>query len=380
MQPLPESKPKLPSMAWLHTLRDLVLTTAIVLAGIFGMVWGIHYVLSALSLVLWPVIVAGMMSLLVEPAVSFFQGLLGGNRKLAVNIFFFVLMVALVGIFFYLGPLLWEQAKAFLEFVPVLFQKAKSFMVQSWPQSAVFWQQESWLEGDWKGALSSAWEAFQPTAVSALKVAGTTVLGVALMLVAWAILPVYLFYFLLAVRPQREPWHRHLAFLTPRWRQPVIFLTEQFIDILINFFRGQFVIAGIMAIVLSIGLTAVGLKFGFLIGVLMGLLNVIPYVGSLVGLMVALPIAFFQPDGGWAQLGWVVGLLALSSIFESYFLSPKVMGKRTGLHPAAILFSLFFWSTLIPGPLGLILAVPLSAFWVVIWRLIFQKITQRSQF
>lgn len=46
------------------------------------------------------------------------------------------------------------------------------------------------------------------------------------------------------------------------------------------------------------------------------------------------------------------------------------MGNRTGLHPMTIIFSVFFWGTALGGMLGMILAIPLSAFVVVIWKLI----------
>lgn len=362
----------------LNTLRDFTLTSAVVLAGLGGFLWVVHYVFAALGFVLWPVIVAGILSLLVEPAVSFLQEAFGGNRRLAVHAFFILLGVLLLGCILFIVPVLWSQAKALVDFIPVLITQLKGLLITQWPAGLRPLDELLAWDQNWQDILSSLWGSFQPTALNALKFAGTTLIGIGVIAVAWAILPVYLFYFLMAVRPNRQPWHRHLNFLNPSWRQSIVFLVEQFVDILINFFRGQFLIAGIMGIFLSLTLTLAGLKFGFLIGLLMGLLNVIPYVGSLIGWAVALPVAYFQPNGGLEQVGWVVGVLIAASILESYILAPKIMGKRTGLHPAVILFSIFFWSALIPGPLGLVLAIPLSAFWVVIWRLVFQKIAKKD--
>ena len=60
-------------------------------------------------------------------------------------------------------------------------------------------------------------------------------------------------------------------------------------------------------------------------------------------------------------------------LIESYWLSPKVMGDRTGLHPVVIITSVFFWGTALNGILGMILGIPLTAFLIVFWRLLRRK-------
>jgi hypothetical protein len=54
-------------------------------------------------------------------------------------------------------------------------------------------------------------------------------------------------------------------------------------------------------------------------------------------------------------------------------LTPKIMGDRTGLHPMVIIVAIFFWGTALGGILGMILAIPLTAFLVVFWRLAKEK-------
>jgi predicted PurR-regulated permease PerM len=49
------------------------------------------------------------------------------------------------------------------------------------------------------------------------------------------------------------------------------------------------------------------------------------------------------------------------------------MGNRTGLHPALIIFAVFFWGVALGGILGMMLAIPLTAFAVVFWRLLKKK-------
>ena len=60
-------------------------------------------------------------------------------------------------------------------------------------------------------------------------------------------------------------------------------------------------------------------------------------------------------------------------LIEGYLLTPRIMGDRTGLHPVAIIVAVFFWGSALQGILGMILAIPLTAFLVVFWRLAKEK-------
>jgi predicted PurR-regulated permease PerM len=62
-------------------------------------------------------------------------------------------------------------------------------------------------------------------------------------------------------------------------------------------------------------------------------------------------------------------VFTIVQLIESYFLTPKIMGDKTGLHPMAIIVAIFFWGSALQGILGMILAIPLTAFLVVFWRL-----------
>ena len=65
----------------------------------------------------------------------------------------------------------------------------------------------------------------------------------------------------------------------------------------------------------------------------------------------------------------VLVVFAFVQLIEGYYLTPKIMGERTGLHPLAIIVALFFWGTAFDGIAGMVLAIPLTAFLVVFWRL-----------
>jgi predicted PurR-regulated permease PerM len=113
----------------------------------------------------------------------------------------------------------------------------------------------------------------------------------------------------------------------------------------------------------------VGLRYGFVLGLVLGFLNIIPYLGSILGLAVTLPLALFQEGGGLGTLIAVAVVFAAVQTIEGYLLTPKIMGDRTGLHPMVIIVAVFFWGSALGGIAGMILAIPLTAFLVVFWRL-----------
>jgi predicted PurR-regulated permease PerM len=106
---------------------------------------------------------------------------------------------------------------------------------------------------------------------------------------------------------------------------------------------------------------------------MLGILNIIPYLGTIIGLSIAIPLAFFQPQGGLQVVGLVLAVFIIVQNIEGWYLTPKIMGDRTGLHPVTIIFSIFFWGTVFGGILGMILAIPLTAFFVTLWRLLKRK-------
>ncbi|TAG28095.1 MAG: AI-2E family transporter, partial [Verrucomicrobia bacterium] len=150
-------------------------------------------------------------------------------------------------------------------------------------------------------------------------------------------------------------------------------LLREFIAIVVSFFRGQLIIGLIMGVLLAIGFSIIGLKFGLFIGLVLGVLNIVPYLGTIIGLSIAFPLAFFQPGGGMELVGFVLLVFCIVQTIEGWYLTPKIMGDRTGLHPVAIIVAIFFWGTALGGILGMVLAIPLTAFFVTAWRLVKRK-------
>ncbi len=129
---------------------------------------------------------------------------------------------------------------------------------------------------------------------------------------------------------------------------------------LAGFIRGQSIVCLFLAVWYSVGLTLIGLDYGFLIGVVGGVLSFVPYVGSLTALVLSLSVALFQ---GWASprlFLLALGVVGTGQFLEGYVLSPQLVGKSIGLHPVWLMFALLAFGQLF-GFLGLLIAVPTAA-------------------
>ena len=145
-------------------------------------------------------------------------------------------------------------------------------------------------ENPWGQRIREAVEGQESRLVSGLQGVGETALsagGVVLRgvgtLLAWAVLPVYFAFFLMADASRFADLERYLPFLKPETRKDVVYLAQEFVNIVVGFFRGQLIVALLQGLLFAIGFSLVGLKYGFVLGLLLGFLNIIPYLGASSG-------------------------------------------------------------------------------------------------
>jgi predicted PurR-regulated permease PerM len=327
------------------------------------------------SSVLWPLAVAGVLALILRPLVRTLEVRLKLRRLTAVILLYGVFILVIGGMLGLLVPPLAEQIVNFVLFLPSFWDNAVTYVQQHYPHWAEVMNHQLANPNIRKMADSAVAEVrgLLAHAIPSLRAAFSGVFDIVAFITHVAVIPVYLFFFLLMRGEPTRNLGRHLGFLRPTVRDDVVMLTSEFVDIVEAFFRGQLLIGCCMGALYAIGFTLIGLKFGLFLGLALGLLNIVPYLGTILGLGIALPLAFFQPEGGAQLVGLVLLVKAVVQCIESWVLTPRIMGHQTGLHPVMIIFAIFFWGTAFGGILGMLLAVPLTAFFVTVWRLAKRK-------
>lgn len=348
------------------------LAFAVVSLVLLGTVVVLGSLVARFSGVLWPLAVAGILALMLRPAVEALEQRLRLRRLTAVIFVCGFLTVVLGAVAFTLVPPALAQVLDLFAYLPVLWERAGVFIRTHTPE----WAQL--IERYWENPtlrtiierVGQQLQTFVREAVPSLAAAGSGIAQGVGFITQVAVIPIYFFFFLLSRAHPADRIPDQLPFLSPSLRADLAFLAREFVSIIISFFRGQLVIGLIMGGLYAAGFLAVGLKFGAVIGLLLGLLNVVPYLGSILGLAVTIPVALLQPEGGWKLVALTLGVQVLVQNIEGWFLTPKIMSDRTGLHPVTIIVAIFFWGTALGGLLGMVLAIPLTAFFVSAWRFV----------
>lgn len=125
-----------------------------------------------------------------------------------------------------------------------------------------------------------------------------------------------------------------------------------------GYIRGQLTDAAIMAVLITLVLSIIGIDFAVLVGIVSGFSNVIPYVGAFVGVGLAIIIGLLSGTP-WKALASLIALVILQQI-DGAFIVPKVVGNKVDLHPILVLLALAVGGTVF-GITGMILAVPVTA-------------------
>ena len=352
-----------------------ILSAVVILFAIGALFWIVGAFFVKFSAVFLPLAVAMVAALVVKPYYELIATRLKLGRVPALLVVFLSFIIPVAGLGWFFGDLLVNQVKGLVEAFPTWWAATVDWVRARAPQLVQLYQETAIGQavGDAVGGQSGAVVDVAQYLGQRMVTAGVGVLSGVATLLGWVVAPIYFAFFLMADTSQIANLERFIPFLKPETRKDLMYLFEEFLNIIVAFFRGQLIIAFLQGLLFAIGFTLVGLKYGFVIGLTLGFLNIVPYLGNIIGLGTALPLAFFQPDGGLTRVLLVLVVFAAVQTIEGYLLTPKIMGDRTGLHPVVIIIAIFFWGTALNGIMGMILAIPLTAFLVVFWRLAREK-------
>ncbi|MGI3777421.1 MAG: AI-2E family transporter [Janthinobacterium lividum] len=133
-----------------------------------------------------------------------------------------------------------------------------------------------------------------------------------------------------------------------------------------RFFLTQVAINTAFGCFIGVGLWLLGLPNPVLWGILAGLMRFVPFIGTFVAVVPPLLLALAVVPG-WSMAIWVLLLFVIGEMVMGQVIEPLLYGHSTGLSPVAIIVAAAFW-TFLWGPIGLLLATPLTVCLVVLGR------------
>lgn len=220
-----------------------------------------------------------------------------------------------------------------------------------------------------------------------LSVGSTKIFAFLGLILGMIMVPIYLFFFLKDSVSIKGHWHEYVPLRASRFKTELVSTLQEINRYLVSFFRGQVVVGVIDGILVGIALKFFGLPYALLIGVFMAILGIIPYIGNILCLIPACIIAYLHAQTvqtpfdlePWPYVGCVVLIFAGVQQINSLVTAPKIVGDSVGLHPLTVIFSMLFWSLVLGGFVGALLAVPLSAAIKVIFGRYFWERQKRGE-
>ena len=320
--------------------------------------------LYALGQVLFPFAAGPALAYLLNPLANRFQRL-GLSRLLASLLILICALLVFVLVLLAIVPVLAHQLAAFIKELPGYMARLQALAQEQGGalgerlgfdvfEKLGIGKQGAGDAAKTDGELLGRAGQIAGTFLGSIWSGGQALLGILSLLV---ITPVVAFYLLL-------DWPRMVetidGWIPLKQRETVRRLAGEIDGAIAGFLRGQALVCVFLGLWYGIGLTLIGLNFGFLIGVIAGLLSFIPFVGSLTALLVSVAVAIVQ---GWPSL-WLLamalGVIGIGQFIEGNILTPRLIGNSVGLHPVWLMFALIAFGSLF-GFTGLIVAVPVAA-------------------
>jgi predicted PurR-regulated permease PerM len=149
-------------------------------------------------------------------------------------------------------------------------------------------------------------------------------------------------------------------------------LIKEIDQVLAKFIRGQGLVCIILSVFYGVGLFLVGIKFGIILGIFAGVISFIPFVGAFLGGGFTLILGFTQ-FGVSFELLTLLLIFVFGQLFESYYLTPKLVGDAIKLNPIWIIFALSTGAFL-AGFVGVLISLPVAAVLGVLVRYYFIKL------
>lgn len=312
--------------------------------------WFIHSV----SAILLPFVLGAMMAYLMDPIVDAMQekNMQRGVATAIVTIISFTLLVLLIAT---AAPLLGEQLANLLRTLPEQireFYQEHSSEVEKFIYELKVANNGHGVDDALTNFSGMAGDVISKITQS-LFASGAAILNVLSLLL---ITPVVTFYLL---RDWDDILHQTDELL-PRHYAPTIRAQLLKMDETISgFLRGQMLVCSALASFYVVGLTLMSLNFSVVIGAAAGFLIIIPYAGWFAAASVGMIVAFLQYDS-MTSIAIIGAIFLAGQALESYFLTPKLVGDRVGLHPVWIIFAMLAGGVLL-GFVGVLLAIPLAA-------------------
>lgn len=308
------------------------------------------YGITKASGILIPIVFAAFLSIILNPVVKFFENR-GLNEVLSIVITL-LLVTSIVGFGIYYVSF---QAKNLILDLPDLVDKFNRLIDKIVNQLASLngyssAEQIDMIKKNSDKLLSSG----ANIATGALSVTSSFLSFIVLM-------PIYVFFMLL----YRQNFKNFLLRLDKNKNRELLTMATEVKSMVHNYIAGLSIVITIIAVLNTIGLVSIGLKYAVFMGVVSAVLTIIPYIGIFIGGLLPFIVALLTKDSLIYPL-LVVAIMGFVQFLEGNFITPKIIGSKVNVNPLAAIIALVIGAQ-IWGIVGMMLAIPLTGITKIIF-------------
>ncbi|MFZ3062627.1 MAG: AI-2E family transporter [Actinomycetota bacterium] len=329
-------------------LRDIAIVSWATI-GVFLILYGLARILGEISLVLRPFIFALLIVFILKPLLAFLEER-GLPRSLALVLTYLFFFAILIVILFFLVPVIVSEVNAFVKAFPSLARAAERAIrgYQARYQTVRIPPQATKM-------LDSALSGLQDSTIRFLSnLPGFTVSLLSLIL-DFVLAPLIAFFILI----DRDRIGQAIISLIPKsLKDEGLYLARRLNTAIEGYLRIMLLLAVIVGIFSSIGLSVMGIPYAVLLGFFAGFVQIIPYLGPILAIIPPALIALFTKST-WFAVAVIIYLTVLTQV-GSLVLAPVLLRQHVGLHPVWVIFALLLGGALF-GFWGVVLAIPVAA-------------------
>ena len=175
------------------------------------------------------------------------------------------------------------------------------------------------------------------------------------------LVPIYIFFMLL----YRQNFKSFLMRLDKDRDKELITMATEVKDMVHNYIAGLSIVISIIAVLNTIGLVSIGLKYAVFMGVVSAVLTIIPYIGIFIGGLLPFVVALLTKDS-LVYPALVIGIMGFVQFLEGNFITPKIIGSKVNVNPLAAIVALVIGAQ-VWGIVGMMLAIPLTGITKIIF-------------
>jgi predicted PurR-regulated permease PerM len=331
------------------------------------------YLISRFSVVIAPLILAIILAYILSPVVTQFQMRLRLPRNWATFLTYLILIISVAALLVLIVPPLASQMTVLNIDIQQLIQQAEELLGRKFN---VFGSE---INGTLivQQIINAFRNLLEPVVGQTLAFVVDVITSV-----VWLIFILVVSFYLIKDGDKLSKWFESLP--PPEFLPDYTNLRERINGIWASFFRGQLILAFVVATMFTIAGLILGLPFALAMGILAGLLEFLPSIGHAIWLLTAAILAFLLgstwiPLPNWTFALIIIGLHLFYQQFDLNYLIPRIIGHSVHLPPLVIILGIVAGAAM-AGVLGIVLAAPTIASARVIARYIYANLFDMDPF